>query len=337
MNEVFLIPYQVEEILESSSTVPEGVEMIEAPVLWDRTEKGKNNVIAVIDTGCQIDHPDLKERIIDGKNFTTDYNGDEKNYDDNNGHGTHVSGTIAATENGTGVIGVAPQADLLILKVLTESGRGQMDWIIDAINYAVNWRGADGERVRVISMSLGGPSDTPELHDAVKNAVNSGVSVVCAAGNAGDGRADTNEHSYPGAYNEVIQVGAVNFKRELAEFTNTNNEIDLVAPGVNILSTYLDGKYARLSGTSMATPHISGSLALLINLTEAQFERELTEAEIYAQLISRTIPLGYSKKAEGNGMVSLGLVDKIEDLLGVYTKNWEDVYQRNAEKLKSHS
>ncbi|MYL32842.1 S8 family serine peptidase [Pontibacillus yanchengensis] len=324
MSDVKLIPYKTEQILDSSSIVPEGVEMIEAPSMWDSASKGKGNIVAVIDTGCQLDHPDLQDRIIGGKNFTTDYNNDENNFSDNNGHGTHVAGTIAASQTGSGVTGVAPESNLLILKVLSGEGRGKMDWIIDAINYATNWKGTEGEEVRVISMSLGGPSDIPELHEAIQYAVNQGVSVVCAAGNEGDGQARTDEYAYPGAYNEVIQVGAIDFNRNIAPFTNTNDEIDLVAPGVNILSTYIDGKYARLSGTSMATPHISGALSLLVNITETQFNRRLTEPEIYAQLIRRTIPLGKSSQAEGNGLLNLTLVDKLDNLLNTFTKNWNE-------------
>ncbi|UOR10885.1 S8 family peptidase [Halobacillus amylolyticus] len=315
MSEVRLIPYRTEEVLETTSEVPKGIEMIEAPALWERTERGKGNVIAIIDTGCEADHPDLKGRIIDGKNFTTDYDGDGANFSDNNGHGTHVSGTVAAIEDGKGVVGAAPQASLLVLKVLTGEGSGKMQWIIDAIDYATNWTGPDGEKVRVISMSLGGPTDIPELHKVIQEAVNQEISVVCAAGNEGDGREETGEYAYPGAYNEVIQVGAVDFECNLAEFTNTNNEIDLVAPGVNILSTYLESKYARLSGTSMATPHVSGAIALIINLVEEQFQRRMTEAEIFAQLVKRTVPLGHSKVAEGNGLLSLALQDKLEGLL----------------------
>ncbi|MFC7062348.1 S8 family peptidase [Halobacillus seohaensis] len=320
MSDVQLIPYKTEEILDVSSEVPEGIDMIEAEALWERTDQGKGQVVAIIDTGCQTDHPDLKGRIIEGRNFTTDYDSDEMNFSDNNGHGTHVAGTIAAVENGNGVVGAAPQSNLLILKVLTGVGNGNMEWIINAIDYATNWEGPNGEKVRVISMSLGGPTDVPELHESIQEALKKDISVVCAAGNEGDGRADTPEHAYPGAYNEVIQVGAIDFDRNLAEFTNTNDEIDLVAPGVNILSTYTGGKYAKLSGTSMATPHVSGALALLINLAEGQFERSMTEAEIFSQLIKRTIPLGYSKKGEGNGLISLALVDKFDQLYRVHNK-----------------
>ncbi|ARI75782.1 S8 family peptidase [Halobacillus mangrovi] len=321
MSEMKLIPYRTEEVLESTSEIPKGVQMIEAEDLWVDSDRGRGSVVAVIDTGCQLDHPDLKGRIIGGRNFTSDYDSDPENYADNNGHGTHVAGTIAAIENGEGVVGVAPEASLLVLKVLKGSGSGEYQWIIDAIEYAIQWSGPDGEKVRIISMSLGGPDDSEELHTVIKKAVDQDISVVCAAGNEGDGRPSTPEYGYPGAYNEVIQVGAVDENRALADFTNTNDEIDLVAPGVKVLSTYIEGKYAKLSGTSMATPHVSGGLALLIPLVEKQFERHMTEAEIFSQLIKRTTPLGYKKCAEGNGLLTLALVQKLEDLFSTYINN----------------
>lgn len=334
MENMYLIPYKTEDVFESTSMIPEGVRMIEAPAIWEQTSKGKGSVVAVIDTGCQLDHPNLKGQIIDGRNFTTDYDSDETNYADNNGHGTHVAGTIAASETTQGVVGVAPASQLLVLKVLTGDGRGNYDWIIDAINYAREWEGTDGEKVRVMSMSLGGPKDVPELHEAIKSAVDSGISVVCAAGNEGDGLENTNEYAYPGAYNEVIQVGAADFNRNIADFTNTNDEIDLVAPGVNILSTYTDGRYARLSGTSMATPHVSGALALLIHLAEKQLNRKLSEAEVYAQLIKRTAPIGSTQQGQGNGFLTLSLVHKLESLLNLYTIDWNDLVKRNTEKVE---
>ncbi len=99
-----------------------------------------------------------------------------------------MAGTIAASENGRGVVGAAPKADLLVLKALKGNGSGQMDWIIWAVDYARTWRGSQGEKVRIISMSLGGPEDIPDLYRAVVDAVNAGISVVCAAGNEGDGK-----------------------------------------------------------------------------------------------------------------------------------------------------
>lgn len=301
---VHLIPYKLEEQLEMVNEIPKGVEIIQAPEIWNQT-KGKGVTIAILDTGCDSDHPDLKDRIIGGRNFTQDDGGKSEIFEDYNGHGTHVAGTIAASLNNTGVAGVAPEANLLILKVLGKNGSGQYDWIIKAIQYAID------QKVDIISMSLGGPEDVKELHDVIIKAVNEKILVVCAAGNEGDGIDSTDELGYPGCYNEVISVGAVDLERQSSEFTNSNNQVDLVAPGEKITSTYLNGTYASLSGTSMATPHVSGALALLKVLSNTAFERELTVPELYAQLIKRTVPLGNSPKIEGNGMVYLTLLDHV--------------------------
>ncbi|KAF6580564.1 MULTISPECIES: S8 family peptidase [Paenibacillus] len=301
---VHIIPYQVIKQEQQVNEIPRGVEMIQAPAVWNQT-RGRGVKVAVLDTGCDADHPDLKARIIGGRNFTDDDEGDPENFKDYNGHGTHVAGTIAAAENENGVVGVAPEADLLIIKVLNKQGSGQYDWIIQGIYYAIE------QKADIISMSLGGPEDVPELHEAVKKAVASQILVICAAGNEGDGDARTDELGYPGCYNEVISVGAINFDRHASEFSNSNNEVDLVAPGEDILSTVPGGKYATFSGTSMATPHVAGALALIKQQANASFERDLTEPELYAQLIKRTIPLGNSPKMEGNGLLYLTAVEEL--------------------------
>lgn len=312
---IHLIPFRVVEIFSAPPQIPEGVRMIQAPAVWEQAQYGKGNVLAILDTGCQGDHPDLQDRIIGGRNFTEDFDGDLDNFDDNNGHGTHVAGTAAASlRQEGGVAGVAPEAKLLILKVLNGEGSGSYEGIIRGIHHAIDWEGPNGEKTSVISMSLGGPENIPELHEAVKRAVDAGIPVICAAGNEGDDSPATNEYAYPGAYAEVIQVGAVSFDRKIAPFSNTNDEIDLVAPGVRIYSTYPGGKYATLSGTSMATPHVTGALALIKNIAEEEFARKLTEAELYAQLVRRTIPLGYPKTAEGNGLLALDILAKFEEL-----------------------
>ncbi|MFJ5716363.1 S8 family peptidase [Neobacillus sp. NPDC093127] len=306
---VRLIPYQVIAEFEDVTEVPKGVELIQAPEVWGKT-KGKGITIAILDTGCESSHPDLKDRIIGGRNFTKDDRSDQTNYRDYNGHGTHVAGTMAATANNLGVVGVAPEANLLIVKVLDKHGSGQYEWIINGIYYAIE------QQVDIISMSLGGPADVLELHEAIKKAVASGILVVCAAGNEGDGRDSTDELSYPAAYNEVISVGATGLGRQISDFSNSNEEVDLVAPGENILSTFLNGKYAKLSGTSMATPHVSGALALIKAISNQAFERKLTEPELYAQLIRRTVPLGNSPKLEGNGILYLTTIEYLANLLG---------------------
>lgn len=300
-----LFPYQLEETEDVATEVPRGVELIQAPELWTKT-KGKGVTVAILDTGCDAEHPDLKNRIIDGRNFTKDDQGNPDVFKDYNGHGTHVAGTIAAENNGKGVVGVAPEAALVIVKVLDKNGSGSYEGIINGILYAIE------QNVDIISMSLGGPVDVPELHEAVQNAVNKGILVVCAAGNDGDGDQSTDEFGYPGSYNEVISVGAISLDRSSSEFTNSNNEVDLVAPGEKILSTFLNGTYESLSGTSMATPHVSGALALLKNIENESFGRKLTEPELYAQLIKRTVSLGYSARLEGNGLLYLTAEEQLE-------------------------
>ncbi|QYR21002.1 S8 family peptidase [Paenibacillus sp. sptzw28] len=225
-------------------------------------------------------------------------------------HGTHAAGTIGAIANNAGVVGVAPEVKLLVIKVLEGSGSGSDQSIISAIRYAIQWRGTSGEKVRAISMSLGGPEDIPELHSAIKDAVANNILVICASGNEGDGNPDTIEKSYPGAYPEMVEVGAVDVNGSPASFTNTNSEVDLVGPGVNILSTYPNNRYATLSGTSMATPHISGGAAVLIHKLEREYGRELSEAEVYAQVVKHTRELGLDKRVEGNGMLDLTAVSQ---------------------------
>lgn len=251
-NNIRLQPFKVQEVVrQSSDMIPRGVQYINAPEQWQQGRTGKGVVIAVIDTGVDYNHPDLRENIIGGKDFTG-----KGDYMDGNCHGTHVCGTIAAANNGSGIVGVAPDAKILALKALDDNGAGDMRNVIAAIKYATDY-GVD-----IISMSLGGPG-SPALHRAVKDAVAKGITLVCAAGNEGDGDPNTEEFSYPGAYAEVIEVGAIDFNGKLAYFSNTNHEVDILAPGVNILSTYPNGQYAKLDGTSMATPHMTGAVALL--------------------------------------------------------------------------
>ena len=302
-----VIPYEMIGQAANTNEIPAGVALIQAPRIWNET-KGKGITIAVLDTGCDTSHSDLQKQIVGGRNFTDDDGSNPDIFLDYNGHGTHVAGTIAARQNNNGVIGVAPEASLLIVKVLNKNGSGQYDWIIDGIHYAIE------QKVDIISMSLGGPNDMPELHQAIKKAIANNILVVCAAGNEGDGDDATDEFGYPGCYNEVISVGAINLERRSSKFTNSHNEIDLVAPGKKIISTYLNGKYATLSGTSMAAPHVSGALALIKNLVNNSFGRQLSEPELYAQLIKRTVPLGFSPRLEGNGLIYLTVLEQLTNV-----------------------
>lgn len=298
-----LIPFEVKEVNSSAAEIPYGIRQIQAPDLWDKGEQGEGIVIAILDTGIDRDHPDLKNQIIDGRNFS---GGDKEDFNDGNGHGTHVAGTIAAENNQWGVVGVAPKAKLLIGKVLDDSGSGSYKSIIDGIEWATKWRGANDERVRIISMSLGGTYNDPRMERAILKAVSKGILVVVASGNEGDNREETYEYGYPALYNECVTVAACDEAGKLAEFSNTHLQVDVIAAGVDVLSTYPKSQYAVLSGTSMATPHISGALALIIATGERQFKRTLTESEIFALLAKTSCSLGYEKSSEGNGLPALG-------------------------------
>lgn len=302
-HEMKLLPFTVEALQTTASEIPYGIRQLQAPEIWEKGEKGAGVVIAVLDTGIDPDHPDLKQNIIGGRNFTDEGAADD--FSDGNGHGTHVAGTIAAVENGTGVVGVAPEAKLLIIKVLNSEGSGSYKSITDGIKYATAWKGKNGERVNVISMSLGGAYSDPRQYKAILEACAAGILVVVAAGNEGDSREETYEHGFPALYPECVTVAACDENRKLAYFSNNSLQVDIIAPGVKVLSTYPGGGYAALSGTSMATPHVSGALALINNIAKKQFKRELTESELYAQLTKTCCSLGYQKSSEGNGLPEL--------------------------------
>lgn len=307
MNEFKLIPFVKGDVLKSPEEIPWGIKATNAPEMWKRGFRGEGVVIAILDTGCDLEHPDLKDRIIGGRNFTTDYQANPDNFSDNYGHGTHVAGIIAATNNNLGIIGMAPDSKLLILKVLCANGIGNPDWITNAIKYCINWTGPNKEKVRIISMSLGGTEYMVDMHNSIKKASDNNILVVCSAGNDGDGNLDTVELQYPGAFPEVVEVGAIDQNKKLAYFSDTNNTVDIVAPGVNILSTFPNNQYIQFSGTSMAVPHVAGAAALIINKYEKEYGRCLNEHELYNIILQNVKSIGYSKMGVGSGTLNLNV------------------------------
>lgn len=297
---VKLLPFTLNnEVRGNNVKTPYGVNMINAKSFWDESSRGEGITIAVIDSGCDINHESLKNNIVGVRNFTSEDGKDPNIVIDRVGHGTHVTGTIVANGNNNTILGVAPSANIYVLKAIDRTGSGKLSWVINAIYYAIE------KKVDIISMSLGMPGNSDKLERAVKEAIKQNILVVCAAGNDGDGNANDFEYSYPAAYVDVISVGAVDKKRNPASFSNSNPVIDVVAPGVDIVSTFPNNQFASLSGTSMATPHVSGSLALLKNWSRKEFQRELTQEEIYAQLIKHTITLNFERTVQGNGLVYL--------------------------------
>ncbi len=211
-------------------------------------------IVAILDTGMDLDHPDLAANYLWGWDFVND----DAIPEDDNGHGTHCAGTVAGIDNDIGVIGVAPDVGLYIMKVLNRRGSGSYEDIAAGIITATD--GPDGtpgtnDDADVISMSLSGPSSTVDLENAVNYALSYNVVIVAATGN------DGNDYpQYPAAYPGVIGVGATDANDNIASFSNRGE--DIFAPGVYVFSTYLEGNYATMSGTSMATPHVAGVVAL---------------------------------------------------------------------------
>jgi subtilisin family serine protease len=227
-----------------------GLPKIKAPEAW-ALGKGAGATVAVVDTGADLGHPDLGGRLVTGLDLV---DGDSTPQD-GHGHGTHVTGTIVAAENTIGVVGVAPQAAVMPLRVLDDQGTGYSDDVATAFDYA-------GDRgIRVVSASLGADQRSSAEQEAIRTHPN--TLYVVAAGN--DGTDNDLTGQYPCAYEEpnVVCVGASTEADGMASFSNWGaTTVDLFAPGVAIRST-LRGGYGSLSGTSMATPHVSGAAALL--------------------------------------------------------------------------
>lgn len=236
-----------------------GVDHIDAEQTWSaETGAGVTGAgidVAVIDTGIDKEHPDLAGAVVGGISFLNNGVTSTK-YRDDNGHGTHVAGTIGARDNGTGVVGVAPQVRLYAVKVLDRTGSGYYSDIIAGIDWAIS------KKVDIINMSLGGPADLDSLKAVCDKAYNSGIVVVAAAGNDG-GVLGEDTVGYPAHYESVIAVAATDNTDLRAYFSSTGPAVEISAPGVGIKSTIPGGGYATWSGTSMASPHVAGTVALL--------------------------------------------------------------------------
>lgn len=231
-----------------------GLDAIRAQLAWPISSGSCSVPVAVIDTGLRADLLDFSGRILPGRGY--DFAEDDADPTDLHGHGTHVAGTIAANANNlTSIAGVAPNVCFFAIKVLDDSGSGNLEDLAAGIVHAAN------QGAKVINMSLGcSPADCQSntVDEALAYAAARDVVIVAAAGNDG-----TDEISYPASSPWALAVGAVDSNSNLADFSNHGNGLDLVAPGVDIVSVFRDGESCLGSGTSMATPHVSGVVALL--------------------------------------------------------------------------
>jgi len=218
------------------------------------TNQGAGVKVAVIDTGIDYNHPDLDANYAGGYDFVNN----DSNPMDDQGHGTMVSGVIAAEDNGTGVVGVAPQARLYAVKVLGANGSG---WESDVIA-GVDWARANG--AQVVNMSLGSSSASYSFQTAIANAHNAGLVLVAAAGNSGTCPPGGDTVIYPARFSQVIAVAATDSSDVRACFSSIGPAVDIAAPGVSVWTAYRGGSYRSASGTSLASPHVAGTAALVI-------------------------------------------------------------------------
>lgn len=273
----------VAAVTQHGQVIPWGISRVKAPQAWAKTT-GLGVKVAVLDTGIQLNHPDLAANIKGGVNIVNP----GRIANDDNGHGTHVAGIIAAANNPIGVVGVAPRVSLYAVKVLNAAGGGYDSNIISGLQWAAN------NRMKVVNMSFGSAYDDPALHAAIASAYKSGVTLVAASGN-GSGP----PVNYPGAYPEVIAVSATTGSNTLASYSSTGPAVDIAAPGQSIYSTYPGSGYATLSGTSMAAPHVSGAAALVIASGKAS-----TPAGVKSRLQATAIKLGLTAYKQGAGLVN---------------------------------
>lgn len=264
---------------------------------WIKSQ-GEGVTIAVIDTGCDLNHQDIKNNLLPGKNFI-DQN---QSPQDDHGHGSHVCGTIAAENNGYGMVGVAPRAKIIPVKALGSRGNSSLQPIVDAIVWSAD------SRVDFITMSLGSPSNPRELEQAIDYANSKGCIVFAAAGNSGE----NSELMYPAKYSNVISTGAIDENFERTKFSCAGEDLDFLAPGHNIFSLAPNNGYAIMSGTSMSNPYVTGCAALLLAYNRRVNKYSLNNINDYINVLGNmTIKLNNSSyqshKYQGHGIIRVNL------------------------------
>lgn len=270
---------------------------------------GRNIKIGIVDTGCDISHPDLKQNIVNYKDFTNSSLGAI----DARGHGTHVAGIIASRLDDSGYLGVAPEAKLYIAKGLSDQGTT----VGDSLGNALLW--LTEQKVDIINLSLGSWGLPLDVSQGVFKATQAGIIVVAAAGNSGPGDYTV---AYPAKLSDVLCVSATIVDNTIAWYSSRGPEVDLGAPGSSIPSTYKDGKYAVMSGTSMASPFVAGVIALMFEKFDKLGLKRPNVNEIRSYFEKSCIDMG--KKGRDNEY-GYGVI-KVDSLLNLISSAPTDTF-----------
>lgn len=290
-----------QEIQVLKQTVPWNISRIGATWVHSMGNTGKGIKIGILDTGIDYNHEDLKNNYKGGYSFIEN----DPDPIDRNGHGTHVAGIIAAEDNDLGVLGVAPQAYLYSVRILTFDSTGSTSNIISGLEWSVD------NSMQIINMSLGSDDDSISVGRAINSTYNAGILIVAAAGNSGNVEGSGDNIDYPSRYDSVVSVGATDKNDNRAKFSSTGPRLELSAPGVNILSTLNGNKYGTLSGTSMSCPHVSGVAALILSAEPEMTNTRLRiRMQMTAQNMNKSNIGGFSSK----DWYGYGLIDAVKSV-----------------------
>ena len=282
-----LPPFTVDQARQE--TINWGLTCEGIPDLW-KTTKGRNVKVAILDSGIAQRHQDLADAILSATDFT------HSNVEDKLGHGTFCAGVIGARENRFGVVGVAPECQLLIAKVVADNKSCTDEAIVRGLEWSIS-QGAD-----IISMSIGSKHQNEEVHDAIKAAAKHSY-IICAAGNNGPTLDSVN---YPARYDETISVGAIDRNRHVPNYSSRGIRVDIVAPGDQVISCWPPNGMAMLSGTSTACPFVAGVVALIIADRVNDNRMRLTKEQIVDTLAKSSLDIDQTGKDRISGF---GLID----------------------------
>ncbi|MGB9343690.1 S8 family serine peptidase [Trichococcus sp.] len=326
-----------------------GADTINADAALTAGYSGEGVKVAVLDSGVNFNHFDLRDNFdFSANELGYDFVSDDFFPEDVYGHGTHVAGILAAASNGFGVVGVAPNAQIVALRVLDDNGEGTASRIIEALQWIQNYNAAHPDSpIRITNNSYGTGSNSSQLEAAFDVLASSGVLHIGSAGNDGSAAGNGNNVSYPARYESVVAVAALDKNNLRASFSSTGSDVEIAAPGVSILSTWKDGTnfegpqpfsfagyageyFIEANGTSMASPHVAGVAALLM-----ASDPSYTAETVRNKMNQTALDLGTSGK---DNLYGYGLVDASSALgIGVFANNPPVAYGQTVDTTQNTS